>query len=80
MIEILLFKRVQSRSNITDMNEVRLMRKLFSIKINNELNVKTLVINWDEWSINRNTKYNYSWSRIGINKELKIPHLQAQFL
>ena len=33
--------------------------------------LKTLVINWDEWSINRNTKYNYSWSRIGINKEFK---------
>ena len=45
----LTFKRVQSRQNITDMNKVRLMRKLFSIKISNELNAKTLVINWDEW-------------------------------
>ena len=53
------FKRVQSRPNITDMNKVRLKIKLFSINISNELNVETLVINWDEWSINRNTKDNY---------------------
>ena len=38
----LTFKRVQSRQNITDMNKVRLMRKLFSIKISNELNVKNI--------------------------------------
>ena len=53
------FKRVQSRTNITDMNKVSLKRKYFSINISNELNVETLVINWDEWSINRNTKDNY---------------------
>ena len=65
------FKKVLSRPIIADMNKVRLMRKLFSIKIRSELNPQTLIINWDEWSINRNTKSNYSWSLVGINKEFK---------
>ena len=65
------YKRCLSRPIIVNMNKVKLMRKLFSLQITQELNSDSLLVNWDEWSINRHTKQNYSWPKIGTNKEVK---------
>ena len=65
------YKRCLSRPVIADLNKVKLLRKLFSVQISKELNPAILIANWDEWSINKNTKLNYSWSRIGGNQEVK---------
>ena len=67
----LTYKRTLSRPISAEMNRVRLLRKLFSIQTIQEIHPKFLIANWDEWSINRNTKLNYSWSKIGANKETK---------
>ena len=65
------YKRCLSRPKIADINKIKLWRKLFSLKFLSEINPKSLIANWDECSINRNTKLNYSWSVIGMNKEIK---------
>ena len=65
------YKRCLSRQKIVDYNKIKLWRKLFSLKFLTEINPESLVAGWDEYSINRNTKLNYSWSVIGINKEIK---------
>ena len=41
------------------------------IKAIQAINSKILIANCDEWTLNRNTKVNYSWSRVGSNKETK---------
>ena len=69
------YKRCLSRPKIADINKIKLWRKLFSLKFLSDINPKSLIVNWDECSINRNTKLNYSWSVIGMNKEIKIASL-----
>ena len=68
---MLSFKRWASRSNIFDHDKVFLLRKLFWIKFAQELNSDILLANCDECSITRDTKQNYTWSRINSNKETK---------
>ena len=65
-------KRCLLRPKIADMNKIKLWRKLFSLKLLTEINQKSWVVNWDECFINRITKLNYSWSVIGMNKEIKL--------
>ena len=68
-------KRTLSRPICAEMGRVRLVRKLFSIQTIQEIHPKILITNCDEWSINRNTKLNYSWSKIGSYKETKNSNL-----
>ena len=44
----LLYKRCLSRPIIVNMNKVKLMRKLSSLQITQELNSDSLLVNWDE--------------------------------
>ena len=67
----LTYKRVLSRPITADIPRVKLQRKLFSIQTIQAINSKILIANCDEWTLNRNTKLNYSWSRVGSNKETK---------
>ena len=47
------------------------MRTIFCIDITQELDSDCLLVNCDEWSINKYTKINYSWTKVGPNKEIK---------
>ena len=67
----LTYKKVLSRPITADIPRVKLQRKLFSIQTIQAINLKILIANCDEWTLNRNTKLNYSWSRVGSNKETK---------
>ena len=55
------FKRVKSRPNSIDMDRIKSIRSLFSIKFAKIVTWKTLLINVDESSINRKVKTSYSW-------------------
>ena len=68
---MLSFKRWLSRPVAADMRKIKLWRQFFSVKFIAELEPDILIANWDEFSINRNTKINYSWSIKGMNKEVK---------
>ena len=61
-------------SIIDEINKVKLTRRLFSINLSERLNLKTLIINWDDYLFNINTKNNYLWTWVGIIKKLKIDH------
>ena len=61
-------QRWLSRPVAADMKKIKLWRQLFSEKFVAELEPDILIANWDECSINRNTKINYSWSIKGMNK------------
>ena len=65
------YKRSLSRPIIANIKRVKILRCLFSIQISQEIKSDVLIINWDEWSINRHTKLNFSWSKVGLNKEVK---------
>ena len=67
---ILSFKRWLSRPVAADMKKIKLWRQLFPVKFIEELEPDILIANWDECSINRNTKINYSWSIKGKNNEV----------
>ena len=60
------FKRVKSRPNSIDLNRINSIRNLFSIKFAKIVTEKTLLINIDESSINRNVKSVYSWGVKGL--------------
>ena len=60
------FKRVKSRPNSIDLNRINSIRNLFSIKFAKIVTEKTLIINIDESSINRNVKSVYSWGVKGL--------------
>ena len=47
------------------------MRTIFCIDITQEIDSDCLLVNCEEWSINRHTKINYSWPKVGTNKEIK---------
>ena len=63
------FKRVKSRPNSIDMDRIKSIRSLFSIKFAKIVTWKTLLINVDESSINRIVKTSYSWGLKGLPKE-----------
>ena len=63
------FKKVKQRPIQVDLNRVRAMRQLFSVKFWQKVTADTLLINIDETSINRHIKWNYSWSIKGQQKE-----------
>ena len=63
------FKKVKQRPIQVDLNRVRAMRQLFSVKLWQKITADTLFINIDETSINRHIKWNYSWSIKGQLKE-----------
>ena len=65
------YKRCNSRPTSIDMDKIKLMIMMFSIDITQELDRECLFISCDEWSINKHTKVNYSWTKVGINKEIK---------
>ena len=60
------FKRVKSRPNSIDLNRINSIRNLFSINFAKIVTEKTLLINIDESSINRNVKSVYSWGVKGL--------------
>ena len=60
------FKRVKSRPNSIDLNRINSIRNLSSIKFAKIVTEKTLLINIDESSINRNVKSVYSWGVKGL--------------
>ena len=60
------FKRVKSRPNSIDLNRINSIRNLFSINFAKIVTEKTLLINIDKLSINRNVKSVYSWGVKGL--------------
>ena len=64
------YKRCSSRPTSVDLSKVKLLRKLFWINFIEKVDTDTLIANCDEWAITRNTKQNYSWSKISSNKEI----------
>ena len=63
------FKKVQSGPNSIDMDKIKVLRKLFAFRFTQNLNNDILIGNWDGCLFTRKTKINYSWSKIGLNKE-----------
>ena len=55
------FKRVKSRSNSIDLDNIKAIRFLFATKITQIIDRNILIVNIDEVSINRSAKLNYSW-------------------
>ena len=60
------FKKVQSGPNSIDMDEIKVLRKLFAFRFTQNLNNDILNGNWDECLFTRKTKINYSRSKIGF--------------
>ena len=55
------FKRVKSRLVNVNLQRINEVRSLFAVVLSKEINLKTILINIDESSINRFVKINYSW-------------------
>ena len=55
------FKRVKSRPNNVDFKRVHSIRSLFAVKFSKIVSEKSLLINIDESSINKDVKIAYSW-------------------
>ena len=74
----LVYKRVNSRPCNIKIDKLQLARILFSIRLSNNINSDTLLINIDETSITnetsitKETKSNSSWTPIGKNAEILI--------
>ena len=65
------FKRVKSRPTSIDLQKINNVRSLFAIKYLKETNEKTLTINIDESSLNKEIKTKYSWGIKGKPLEVK---------
>ena len=63
------YKRCSSRPSSINIDRINLMRKIFWINFADIIDNNALIANWDEWSITRNTKLNYSWSKSSFNQE-----------
>ena len=61
----LTYKNVKSRPISIDFAKIYLIRNLFAIKFSKVISDKTLLINIDESSINRNVKSSYFWGKKG---------------
>ena len=63
------FKWGKSRTCNIDFEKLSLIRHLFSIIFTKQMTMDALLVNIDEWSINRNTKLKYSWRFKGVHIE-----------
>ena len=63
------YKRCSSRPSSINIDRINLLRKIFWINFADIIDNNALIANWDEWSITRNTKLNYSWSKSSFNQE-----------
>ena len=65
------YKRSLSRLIIANIERVKILKCFFFNTNVSDIKSKVLIISWDERSINRHAKLNYSWSKINLNKEVK---------
>ena len=63
------YKKCSSRPISVNLDKINLLRKIFWIDFTEKIDNNTLIANCDECVITRNTKQNYSWSKISSNKE-----------
>ena len=68
---VLVINNFSHRPINVDWRSLKIKRIMFSIIISQNLLKSDLVINVDEWSVSRDTKYQKSWSLKGIDTELK---------
>ena len=59
------FKKGNPRLAWLDFEKIKLMRRLFCLKLAQRLNEIKLLVNMDESTINQDTKQNYSWLQRG---------------
>ena len=64
------FKRVKSRSNNVDLDQLKSIGYFFAIRFTQIIDKNTSIVNIHEASINRSTKQNYSWGLKGVPIEL----------
>ena len=55
------YKRVKSSPTNINLKKINNIRSLFAVKYLKEVSTETLMINVDEFSLNREIKSNYSW-------------------
>ena len=65
------FKKAKSRPNGINFDRVKIIRKLFAIRLTKLLSDSTLLINIDESSLNRKITTKYTWGFKGIPIETK---------
>ena len=63
--------KVSSRPAIIDFSKIKATRMLFSSIFSKQLTPESLIVNIDEWVLNRNTKTVYSWSQKGVEPEIQ---------
>ena len=65
------YESVKSRPKNINLKKISNIRSLFAVKYLKDVSTKTLMINVDESSLNREIKSNYSWGIKGKSIETK---------